>query len=83
MRKGMGNLTAEAWILIAAAAAVGVVGSLYGVSFLLDRELAKIRLARRAREVVEAHRRKAEAMARGDGGMALLSDDMGEPIEAY
>lgn len=81
MRTGMETLSAEAWIVIAGAAAVGVIAALYGVSYLLERELAKIRLGRRAREVVAEHRRKAEAIARGEAG--LTGDDLVMPIDSY
>jgi hypothetical protein len=80
MRSEMETLTAEAWIMIACAAAVGLLGSLYGVSFLLERELAKIRLGRRAREVAAEHRRKADAIARGESEDELAGDVLVMPI---
>lgn len=76
----MGALTFESWVLLAATAGAGVLASLYGVSFLLERELEKIRLARRAREVMEAHKRKLDAIARGEAEVEITGEELTLPI---
>lgn len=77
------TLTPEAWIIIIAAAGSGLLGAAYGVSAILEREIAKIRLARRARLVMEAHRRKLDLIARGEAEAAFAGEDLAFPIEAF
>lgn len=80
MPDAMGSITMESWVLLACVAGAGVLGCLYGFSCILDRELAKIRLARRAKEVMEAHQRKLDAIARGEAEAALSGEDLILPI---
>ncbi len=76
----MASLTFESWVLLATVASLGALGFLYGFACILDRELAKIRLSRRAKEVMEAHQRKIEAIARGEAEAALAGEDLVLPI---
>jgi hypothetical protein len=73
-------LSFESWVFLASVAGAGVIGSLYGFACILERELSKIRLARRAKEVMEAHQRKLDAIARGEAEASLNGEELVLPI---
>jgi hypothetical protein len=70
----------EAWTALGLTAAAGILGSLYGMSSILERELEKIRLQRKAREVLAAHQRKMDAIARGEIEAAMAGEELVLPI---
>src|SRR5690606_18460579 len=79
----MGSLTPESWVIILAAGGAGLLGAAYGVASILERELEKVRLARRARLVMEAHRRRLDLIARGEADPAFAGELLDFPIEAF
>lgn len=56
----------EVWLVFAGVSAFGVLAALYGFGKILEHELARIRLERRAKIVYEAYLRRLDAIARGE-----------------
>ncbi|MGP1308810.1 MAG: hypothetical protein ACTS27_01275 [Phycisphaerales bacterium] len=77
----MGSLTIEHWVVLGLTAAAGIIGALYGISCILQREIELARLRRRAREVMQAHERRLAAIARGEIEAALGGEELTLPID--
>lgn len=68
----------EVWVVFVGVGAFGVIAALYGFAKILEHELERIRLQRRAKKVYEAYLRRLDAIARGEasaGGAIVLTEE--------